>query len=123
MKSVVFFLLLICPLASIAADDIAKQVQILRHGLAFTYDQVQKLKTTDPIVAAAYLKGIAEATFIFRVVNENTYTFCTPQGTRIDAELIELVAANEVRLHGGDPANWYHELVKQGIKRAFPCQN
>ena len=89
--------------------------------MAYTYEEVKRLKRESPELVAAYLKGMAEGIFTFRVIESGVYTFCPPQGTKIDSELIELVATNEVRLHGANSGEWYQSLVRKGMTRAFPC--
>lgn len=51
------------------------------------------------MIATAYLEGMAEVAFIFRVRESGVYLCCPPRGTKIDAELVETVATNEVRGH------------------------
>jgi hypothetical protein len=96
-------------------------IQLSASELAYTYDDVQILKQANPEVANAFLKGVASATYVFRVLDKETFTFCPPRGTRIDRQLVELVVDTEVRIHNAPRDEWYHELVRKGFKRTYPC--
>ena len=89
---------------------------------AYTYSEVQKLKSTSPEQVAAYLQGMAEGIFAFRVIKSGVYTFCPPKGTKIDSELIDLMATTEVRVHKASSSDYYKTLVRNGLVRTYPCK-
>lgn len=91
-----------------------------RFSFSLTYESFKELERDSPELAFAYLKGMSEAIFTFRVISQDVFLYCTPEPTQIDPELIKLVATNEVRLHGAETSEYFMVLVKRGMFRAFP---
>ena len=69
MRYIISILILVLPpvLPAMASCD-----------MAYTYEEVKRLKRESPTTAAAYLRGMAEGIFTFRVLESGVYTFCPP---------------------------------------------
>jgi hypothetical protein len=87
----------------------------------YTYKDIQILKQTEPKVAKAFLKGVAFTAYVFRVIDTGQYMYCPPRMTVIDIQLIELLVNTEIRIHNASVDDWYHELVRKGLERTYPC--
>ncbi|WP_323846325.1 hypothetical protein [Microbulbifer magnicolonia] len=125
-KQIAFFFALVLAFAATALY-ISRPVEL--KETAYTYEEIQRLKITHPSTVQAYMKGLAGGAFVFRPLNygdysasgKGMYIYCPEAYEKIDAALVDRLATNEVKFHGESKDANFHELVRKGLERAYPC--